>query len=330
MSNDDVTEFFEKVGTDLSKHQDNKLREEATVCGESFNSPECIPKNKNAKMWAVNGSSYFPCERSVSSLPPNLYNVEFSPENGISFSESLVKFDELIYLPDTESELVIDEILDFKKKEDHFRRLGFLWKRGFLLYGPPGSGKTSCIHLVGQELIKSGDIGIFVSNPDLATKALDMLRRVEPTRLLIVILEDIDAIIREHGEASLLALMDGETQIDNVIYIATTNYPERLDPRIINRPSRFDLIKKIGMPSSAAREVFLKRKYPKIFNDINEYIKWIEKTEGFSIAHLKEVIVSVEVFSRPFDEVIDRLEKMIQKRPDSSDYLEREFMGFKQ
>lgn len=330
MSNDDLKEFFESVGTDLCKHPKEKTLKES--CGVETPPDLCSPKkgNSNAKMWAVNGSSYFPCERSVSELPPNLYNIGFSPESGIYFSESLVKFDELIHLPDTESEFVINEIQDFESKEQHFRNLGFLWKRGFLLYGPPGSGKTSCIHLVGRQLIKNGNIGIFVSNPDLATKSLDMLRRVEPERLLIVILEDLDAIIREHGESSLLALMDGETQIDNVIYIATTNYPERLDPRIINRPSRFDLIKKIGMPSAAAREAFLKHKYPKICKDPEEYEKWIKKTEGFSIAHLKEVIVSIEVFSRPFNEVIDRLEKMIQKRPDSSDYLDREFMGFKQ
>jgi hypothetical protein len=84
-------------------------------------------------------------------------------------------------------------------------------------------------------------------------KCLQMLRAVEPERQVVGILEDVDALIERYGESEYLSLLDGEAQVDNVVYVATTNYPERLDARIVDRPSRFDTIRYIGMPSAGAR-----------------------------------------------------------------------------
>ncbi|MEE9511830.1 MAG: hypothetical protein V3V38_02155, partial [Nitrosopumilaceae archaeon] len=104
---------------------------------------------------------------------------------------------------------------------------------------------------------------------------------------------------------------DGELQIDNVVFVATTNYPERLDKRVTNRPSRFDEIIKIGMPSADARGVYLSAKHPELRVDKERLKIWVDSTQGFSIAHLKEVIASVECLGRDFDETIKRLRQMM-------------------
>jgi len=54
----------------------------------------------------------------------------------------------------------------------------------------------------------------------------------------------------------VLNLLDGVKQVDNIIYIATTNYPELLEERILNRPSRFDRRFHIGTPSAEVRKFY--------------------------------------------------------------------------
>jgi SpoVK/Ycf46/Vps4 family AAA+-type ATPase len=146
---------------------------------------------------------------------------------------------------------------------------------------------------------------------------LRRFRQVEPNRPALVILEDIDAYVRQHGESEVLSILDGEQSIDNVVYIATTNYPENLDPRVINRPSRFDLIMFIDMPNADARRLYLKSRDTKLNDEQIE--KWVKDTDGFSIAHLKELIVGVCLFGKPVEEEVKRLRTMMRRQPSSTD-----------
>lgn len=301
---------------------------EQDVC-ESGEMPKHLSPAVNAQMWAVYGERNFSaCEKAVGTLPPGQYTVEASDALGIYFRKTDVTLDELVYLPDSVSEEVITEIEAFWAREEHFRKFGFLWKRGVLMWGPPGSGKTSTLQVVSERVIAHGGISVYVDRPSLAAKGLKMLRQVEKTRPLVVMLEDIDAIIDNYGESDLLALMDGELQIDNVVFVATTNYPERLDKRFINRPSRFDIVKKIGMPNEAARAVYLRSKNPRLASDEVELAQWVQVTKNFSIAHLKELIVSVEVFGVSLDQAVKRLKTMMEYSPKSSDGDETRRLGF--
>lgn len=191
------------------------------------------------------------------------------------------------------------------------------------------SGKTSLVQILSKKIVELGGFSVYVNCPDIDARGLALLRRIEPNRPIVVIIEDIDAIIRRYNEATVLALFDGELQIDNVTYLATTNYPGRLDPRIINRPSRFDVVKKIGMPSAASRKVYLEHKHPSLSHD--DLISWVNQTEDFSFAHLKEVIVAVECLGQRFEDTINRLRQMmdIDKLPEfGEDYKKDNPAGF--
>jgi SpoVK/Ycf46/Vps4 family AAA+-type ATPase len=131
--------------------------------------------------------------------------------------------------------------------------------------------------------------------------------------------------VQNHGEAALLSLLDGETQVDRICYIATTNYPERLDKRFVDRPSRFDTIEYIGMPSPAARKVYISTKEPSIGGD--ELNDWVGRTEGFSVAHLRELIILVKCFNRTLEYAIGRLERM-RFKPSSEQAPDRVQTGF--
>jgi hypothetical protein len=278
-------------------------------------------KSKDASMWAVQGVSYFPCDESVPALAPAQYEICYSPNSGYFFKKTNALFDGLIKLPDSASEEIIENIETFWTKEKHFRSFDFLWKRGILLWGPPGSGKTCTLQQISQNIIDQGGIAVYVNHPGHTAQGLAIMRRIEPKRPIVVMMEDLDALIQQHGEQEVLALLDGELQIDNVVFIATTNYPERLDKRIVNRPSRFDIVKLIDMPNPAARELYLTTKNKRLMEQDaeKELQHWISGSDGFSIAHLKELIVSVEVFEVSLDFALKRLQKMIGSTPKSTD-----------
>lgn len=285
---------------------------------------------ENAHKWAKVGDAYFPSDETVNKLDPGQYHIEYSHNRGIYFSKKPINLDDLLILPDSASEEIIENIEYFWEREEIFRELGYLWKRGVLLFGPAGSGKTSTLQLISQKIIERGGIAVYVKEPRLTAQGLELLRRIEPTRPIIVMVEDIDAIQHAHGEADLLAMLDGDLQIDNVVFIATTNYPEKLDKRLVNRPSRFDIVRKIGMPSAEARRVYFLARNKRLGSPENseELDKWIAATDGFSIAHIKEVIVSVEALGQDFDSTISRLEIMMEQKISSEDDEIKEGIGF--
>lgn len=275
--------------------------------------------SENSRMWSVAGDDYFPCQKTATQLEPGQYLVRHSDSQGFFFSKKTVNLDDIIVLPDNASAEVIAAIENFWQKEDKFREYGFLWKRGVMLYGPPGSGKTSTVQQISKKIVDMGGISIYCTYPPQDAEGLRLLRKIEPDRPIVVILEDIDAIIKRFGEAEILAMLDGELQVDNVVFVATTNYPELLDKRITNRPSRFDEMVQIGMPSAEARREFFRIKNPRLAGDLHELDRWVKGTDGFSIAHLKEIIVSVECLGNTFDATLSKLKKMINQDVSSAD-----------
>jgi SpoVK/Ycf46/Vps4 family AAA+-type ATPase len=196
------------------------------------------------------------------------------------------------------------------------------------MWGPPGSGKTSAVWQMAQYLIKEKQgIIIFISDPQVAIWCLTALRRIEPHRPIVTVAEDLDALVLQHGEHYFLSIYDGEYQLNNVVHLATTNYPDRLDRRFIDRPSRFDTIKKVGMPSEEARRVYLQIKEPAL--DEMTVERWVQRSDGYSVAHLREVCIATQCLRQPEDEVFARLDKMRQLIELSSDGDdERDQVGF--
>jgi SpoVK/Ycf46/Vps4 family AAA+-type ATPase len=186
------------------------------------------------------------------------------------------------------------------------------------MYGDPGCGKSGIIQLISQKLIERNGIVINIKDQEdveMFTSFIGTFRKVEPNRFIVVILEDIDSIAGESGyqTSRLLNILDGVKQIEGVVYIATTNYPEKLQERITNRPSRFDRRYKVELPNSEIRRAYIK--YKLTDNDIEgiNIEEWVEKTEGMSLSHLKEVIISVIVMGRTFEETIGNLEELSER-----------------
>jgi len=262
------------------------------------------------RQWQIGPNDCFrPSGLTREKLPAAVY--VFDEDNlGLVIRQIRVISDELLPLPDSASERVLKGMEIFWSRQSKYREHGLLYKRGVLLWGPPGSGKTATLQLLTQRLLGTELDGIVVLcvQPRLTSVGLAALRRIEPHRRLICLFEDIDEIIVTHGEHQILALLDGENQVDNIVNIATTNYPERLGARIVNRPSRFDERIFVGMPSHEARLIYLR----KVCVGVSEAAvsQWVRETDGLSIAHLRELAASVLCLGQDYAEVLARLRTM--------------------
>jgi AAA+ superfamily predicted ATPase len=277
--------------------------------------------------WAVLPNDTFTAiGTTVSHLPPGIYTLS-SSAGAIFFNKTDILTDNLIELDDSAALRVIAGIEKFWESKPRFDRFGILFKRGILMWGPAGSGKTATVNMLMRDLVKRGGMVVLVQSPGIAVAGLHELRRIEPTRPIIIVLEDIEEMINNHGEHGLLSLLDGEHQVSNVVVLATTNYPELLGERIINRPSRFDEVILVDMPSAKARYRYLKHVLKDTVPEA-ELQKWVAATKNLSVAHLRELIVATQCLDRPYEEVVERLKRM--KIKPNSDKLNKQATGFDQ
>ena len=267
----------------------------------------------------VQPDTYVCIPNSVKRLPPGMYNVVPQRNGGIMYEKQRINTDELLDFPDSQINNILRDIDHFwtKEVEANFKYYDYLHRRGYMFYGPQGSGKTCLVQQLIKRIIDAQGIVFYCTKPVLLQLGLAMFRTVEPTRPIICIFEDIDAIIKENGDDILLGLLDGENQVDRVLNIATTNYPELLDKRLVNRPRRFDRVIRIDWPSAAVRRMYFQKKL-KI--DTNELDVWVEKTDKLSFAACAELVISVKCLGKDFNETVDLLKKQNKAKPRSSDY----------
>jgi SpoVK/Ycf46/Vps4 family AAA+-type ATPase len=127
-----------------------------------------------------------------------------------------------------------------------------------------------------------------------------------------------------------LNILDGVDQVDKVVFLATTNYPEVLGARILNRPSRFDKRFKIGHPNAESRKLYFKHLIggEEKTKGLNIDLKrWVTDTDGFSIAHLKELFVAVCILGDEYAKAIETLSSM-KEQITSDDEFEKPGLGF--
>ena len=307
--------ILEEMSEELTKLMDN-IDVEYSLHNKEFN--ESNKKNENSATptcWGTLPDEEFtPAFKSVDKVPAGIYEIVYNRSlNQHTIKKQPFKTDELYQLPSYEIQDILKDIQNFWDRRDKYREYNFVHKRGILMYGEPGCGKSGIIQLISKQLIENDGIILNIKDHDDVEYFIDFIatfRKIEAHRPLIVLLEDIDSIAGEnnHATSKLLNILDGVKQIEDVVYIATTNYPEKLQERITNRPSRFDRRYKVELPNKEIREAYIRHKLTDedLTNvDINE---WVKRTEGMSLSHLKEVVISTIVMGREFEEVMDNLE----------------------
>lgn len=314
----------------------NEMEERVTAAtkGPTVGSPfpdedegEKKPDIGSHSQWAISSNGRFtPVGTTVGKLEAGIY-TPFAVPGMWGVERMNIESDGLYELPDMATEVVLNEVKTFWNSEEKYRKHKLLYKRGLILWGPPGSGKTVTIKILMQELVRRDGIVIVVQNVGLAIEVLKALRRIEPDRNIITVFEDIDEIINNNGESVVLSMLDGENNIDRVLNLASTNYPERLGARIINRPSRFDRRVYVGMPSDVARRAYISKATSGELPE-EQLTTWVKDTSDMSIAHLRELVAAVYCLGQPYESVVERLQKMAEQVK-IEDEFKKKAVGFK-
>jgi cell division protease FtsH len=174
-----------------------------------------------------------------------------------------------------EAKMELQEIIDFLKDPQKFKRLGGKIPKGVLLLGPPGTGKTLLARCVAGEagvpfLSMSGSdfVEMFVGVG--ASRVRDLFDTAKKNAPSLIFIDEIDAVGRQRGAGlggghdereqtlnAMLVEMDGFEENSGVILIAATNRPDVLDPALL-RPGRFDRQVVVDIPDVKGREGILK------------------------------------------------------------------------
>ena len=203
----------------------------------------------------------------------------------------------------------VQEIVEFLKKPEVFKKLGGRIPKGVLLVGPPGTGKT----LLAKAIAGEAKVPFFaISGSDFeemfvgvgASRMRDMFAEAKKHAPCIVFIDEIDSIGQKRTGAgaiggshayeqtlnTMLVEMDGFDANEGVIVIAATNRPDTLDSALL-RPGRFDRQVVVELPSLKGREDILKLHGAKIkFAEDADLSRVARGTPGFSGADLANLL----------------------------------------
>ena len=187
------------------------------------------------------------------------------------------------------------QVVGVARHRDRLRASGQHLKRGLLLYGPPGVGKTHTVrHLIG-ELTDTTVIELTGDTLGAIKEACSIARTLQPA---MIVVEDVDLIAEErdhYGGSSpllftLLNEMDGLDEDADVVFLLTTNRADLLEPALAARPGRVDQAVHIDLPDAESRRRLVELYGRGLDVDLGGIDDVIDRTAGVTASFLKELL----------------------------------------
>ncbi|OAL54051.1 proteasome-activating nucleotidase [Pyrenochaeta sp. DS3sAY3a] len=245
-------------------------------------------------------------------------------------------WDDVILDPEMKKNL-IEDVQGFFDNQGLYQQFAVPWKRGVILHGVPGNGKT-----VSIKALMSALYGRDEAIPSLYVKSFEAIRQTEQYSIraifqkardmapCLLIFEDLDSLVNDDIRSYFLNEVDGLESNDGILMIGSTNHLDKLDPAIAKRPSRFDRKYHFKIPSEAERNLYAEYWRKKLANNGSiefpaELTSIVAKlTEGFSFAYLKELFVMallslVRGFKADDFEIVDKDEAASANEDDTTD-----------
>lgn len=213
-------------------------------------------------------------------------------------------WDEVILNPDMKASLIQD-VQGFFDNKHLYKKLAVPWKRGLILHGVPGNGKTISLKALISALYEREEPipSLYVKSFDAKNGRMNSIRGIftlaRSMAPCLLIFEDLDSLVTDTTRSYFLNEVDGLESNDGILMIGSTNHLEQLDPAISKRPSRFDRKYHFKIPEEDERIAYCQYWRNKLSTDDGlldfpaELCNIIAKmTEGFSFAYLKELFVT--------------------------------------
>ena len=283
----------------------------------------------------------------VMSFGKSKARIHMEPDTGVTFKD-VAGIDEAVE--------ELEEIVEFLKTPEKYRRLGGRIPKGVLLVGPPGTGKTLLARATAGEasvpffsLSGSEFVEMFVGVG--AARVRDLFQQDTAKAPCIVFIDELDALgksrnagimgghdEREQTLNQLLAEMDGFDARASVIIMGATNRPEILDPALM-RPGRFDRQVLVDRPDKRGREKILQIHARNVKLALDVDLRSIAaRTPGFAGADLANVVNEAALLAArrnksavgraDFEEAVERVVAGLEKKSRRINEREKEIVAF--
>lgn len=243
-------------------------------------------------------------EVRAAALVHNVYRGQVVSFDGAMFGErstvlsfnvrSTMSADQLILPPETLA-AIERQVVGVARHRERLLAARQHLKRGLLLFGPPGVGKTHTVrYLVGQ-LTDSTVVLLSGESLHLIGAACSVARTLQPS---VIVIEDVDLIAEDRGRHpgqhpmlfQLLNEMDGLDEDADVLFILTTNRADVLEPALAQRPGRVDQAVLIKHPDVDARRRLFELYRGDLAVDTSRLDSVLERTAGVTASFLKELL----------------------------------------
>lgn len=186
------------------------------------------------------------------------------------------------------------ETTGFSEHGAKLHESGFHLKRGTLLYGPPGNGKTLTTRYLAGAVRDRTVLLLTGEHFSSLAEACKVAHRLQPS---MVIMDDVDLIAEDRSAGGacaklheLMNAMDGLSGDADIQFVLTTNRADILEPALASRPGRIDLSVEIPLPDAACRERLFRLNCASVEHDGVDIGDWVERTDGASATYIRELV----------------------------------------
>ncbi len=201
-----------------------------------------------------------------------------------------------IILPDGLLDRIERQTIRFSEHAQRLLAAGRHLRRGILLHGAPGTGKTLTAMYLASEMTGRTVLVVTGRGMGLIEEVGAMARALQPST---VIVEDVDLIAEERTRQGscnngvlfeLLNEMDGLAADADILFLLTTNRPDVLEPALASRPGRVDMAIEVPLPDRHCRRRLFELYRQGLRFDVKDLDTIVERTERVSAAFIREMV----------------------------------------